>query len=108
MSIGRTLAARPWIAALIILVLVAGWMFSGQSGKDNATSEPVAAHNTAEEQATLLTVQTQLQQAKSIMRYINVYGRSAPARTIDIKAETNGRVVAIGADRGRLDRKSVV
>lgn len=108
MSIGRTLAARPWIAALIIIVLVAGWMFSGQSGKDNVTSETVAARNTAEEQTTLLTVQTQVQQAKSIMRYINVYGRSAPARVIDIKAETNGRVTAIGADRGKLLKKGTV
>ncbi len=108
MSIGRALAAKPWIAALIIVALVAGWMFSGTSGDDATTGKPAVAHNTAKETSTLLSVQTQVQQAKSIMRYINVYGRSAPARVIDIKAETNGRVVAIGADRGKLIKRGAV
>jgi multidrug efflux system membrane fusion protein len=39
--------------------------------------------------------------AEPISRYINVYGRTQPARTITISAETEGRVETIKARRGQ-------
>ncbi len=107
MSIGRTLAAKPWILALAILALVAVWMFSG---KDNNIPATGAAEIQApsDDNATLRAVQVQIQRAESIVRYINVYGRSSPARTIELKAETNGRIVAIGAKRGHSVKKGGV
>ncbi len=107
MSIGRTFAAKPWIPALMILAVVAAWMFSG-SVKPGAADAAGAAQSTADDEPTLRSVQVRTQRAESIVRYINVYGRSAPARTIDIKAETNGRIVAIGAKRGRSVTKGAV
>ena len=107
MSIGRTLAAKPWILALAIIVLVAAWMFTGTANHE-APEATKTARSTADNEPSLRAVQAQVQHAQPIMRYINVYGRSAPARTIDIKAETNGRVTAIGADRGRLITKGTI
>ncbi len=104
MSIGRMLAAKPWILALAIIALVAAWMFSGTANHDGSVETDVAQSVSGDKPA-LRSVQVQIQRAEPIMRYINVYGRSAPARTIDIKSETNGRVVAIGVQRGRLVTK---
>jgi multidrug efflux system membrane fusion protein len=39
--------------------------------------------------------------AEPITRFISVYGRTAPARTITISAETEGRVENITAERGK-------
>ncbi len=106
MSIGRTLAAKPWILALAILALVAAWMLSG---KGNNTAANVAETQAlSNDSVALRAVQVQIQRAEPIVRYINVYGRSSPARTIEVKAETNGRVIAIGADRGRSVKKDGV
>jgi len=107
MSIGRTLAAKPWILALAIIALVAVWMFSGTANHD-APDETTAAGSVSVDALTRRSVQVQIQRAEPIMRYINVYGRSAPARTIDIKSETNGRVVAVGVNRGRLVTKGEI
>lgn len=107
MSIGRTLAARPWISALIIIALVAAWMFSG-TVDNGVTGDMAADQGLTGDDATLRSVQVQIQQGEPIMRYINVYGRSTPARTVEVKAETNGRVVAIGADRGRSVKKGAI
>jgi multidrug efflux system membrane fusion protein len=107
MNIGRTLAAKPWIPALAIIVLVAAWMFSG-TVSNNATGELNAARSVSGNDLTRRAVQVQIQQAEPIIRYINVYGRSAPARTVEVKAETNGRVVAIGIDRGQSAKKGAI
>ena len=40
------------------------------------------------------------QQAEPVTRTISVYGRTAPARQVEIKAETSGRVLTLGIARG--------
>jgi multidrug efflux system membrane fusion protein len=45
-------------------------------------------------------VQVRLQQAEPVERQITLYGRTAPARSVELKAETRGSVTAIGAARG--------
>jgi len=107
MSIGRTLAAKPWIFALAIIVLVAAWMFSG-TVNDEATGEMGSAVNPPGDDPVLRSVQVQIQQAEPIIRYINVYGRSAPARAVDVKAETNGRIVSTGVERGHSAKKGAI
>jgi multidrug efflux system membrane fusion protein len=43
-------------------------------------------------------------QAEPVTRTISVYGRTAPARTVEIKAETSGRVTSVGVSRGEPAR----
>jgi len=107
MSLGRTLAAKPWISALAIIALVAVWMFSG-TVNDDATGEVSSAVNLPGDDPALRSVQVQIQQAELIIRYINVYGRSAPARAVDVKAETNGRIVTTGVGRGHSAKKGAI
>jgi len=102
MSIGRTLAARPWILALVIIAAVVAWMFSGTMGHQAGRSADVPVND---DPPVLRQVQVQTRHAEPVTRYIKVYGRSAPARTVELKAETNGRVVTIGVERGRPVKK---
>ena len=53
-------------------------------------------------------VQVRTQQARPVTRFISVFGRTAPARTVEIKAETSGRVEKLGAARGQQVRKGTV
>jgi len=107
MSIGKTLAAKPWILALGIIAIVVIWMFTG-TAKRNDSDATVSSRTATDSETIQPAVQARIQHAEPIMRYINVYGRTAPARTIDIKAETNGRIVAIGAERGRQVSESEI
>jgi membrane fusion protein, multidrug efflux system len=86
------------IAGAMALVL-AGWLLSGQLDADSrATPEATAA--SAEGQETLPTVRVRELVAAPVAREIVVNGKSSPARAVTIRAETEGRVVELGAERG--------
>jgi multidrug efflux system membrane fusion protein len=100
MGLKRAIAQRPWLLALGTFALVAMWMFSGvwlerELGSEYA--QPVLAPGS---DTGVVRVQVQLQHAEPITRQINVYGQTAPARTIEINSETEGRVEAVEARRG--------
>ncbi len=100
MGLKRVIAQRPWLLALGTFALVAMWMFSGvwlerELGSEYA--QPVLAPGS---DTGVVRVQVQLQHAEPITRQINVYGQTAPARTIEINSETEGRVEAVEARRG--------
>ncbi len=108
MQLKRAIAQRPWLLALGAFVLVAVWMFSGvwrQREFGSEYAQPVFAPGSDIE---VVRVQVQLQQAEPITRQINVYGQTAPARTIEINAETEGRVEAVEARRGARVAESEV
>jgi multidrug efflux system membrane fusion protein len=80
-----------------IVVAVSLWMLSGIG------SEPTADAITATRAAstnTLQQVRVQAMQAREITREILISGRTEPNRLVQIKAETDGRVNAIRAERG--------
>jgi multidrug efflux system membrane fusion protein len=99
MSITNTISERPWILAVAVAALVAGWIATGYIGREplpvtdsgGAGPAPVTAST---------RVQVETRAAQPITRFISVYGRSAPTRVVELKAETDGRVVAIDAGRG--------
>jgi multidrug efflux system membrane fusion protein len=98
------ISERPWILAVAVSLLVVLWMYSGSFGpQELKTTETVGAGGS--ESGALTRVQVQSQFAEEVTRYISVYGQTAPARTITISAETEGRVKTIGADRGTRMRK---
>lgn len=91
-------AARPWLMALLIGVAVVLWMASGQPG-DEARS--AGADQVAQPEPSVVPeVQVRTQSAEWVTRYVTLYGRTAPARAVDLKAETRGRIVAFGVRRG--------
>ena len=58
---------------------------------------------------TQAAVRVRQQVAEEVTRSITVNGRTAPARVVDLNAETDGRVTSIGAERGdRFDAGDVI
>ncbi|HSN69882.1 MAG TPA: efflux RND transporter periplasmic adaptor subunit [Steroidobacteraceae bacterium] len=108
MNIRESLRTRPWLIAVAIVGLVALWMASGGDRGTTASEQDPAANADAAAEA-LPTVQARLQAAEPVTRSLTVYGRTAPARTVELKAETSGRVVEVAAPRGaRLDAGALI
>jgi len=93
----RRIVQRPaWIAggllALLVIWLASGLVASGDRPRD----QPAPAVRTA----ALTPVQVASVAAEKVTRVVTLSGRTAPARTVEVRAETTGRVIAIGAARG--------
>lgn len=99
MSIKATIARRPWILAVLVFAVVAIWMASG-IGNQNITTDTSQISAPGEADG-ITRVQVATMNAEPISRKISVYGRTAPARSITIAAETEGRVETIKARRGK-------
>ena len=106
MNISEAISKRPWLLAVFVAALVSVWMLSGILREGSAPGPlEQAADVGSEAQRAIPRVQVSVQTAKPITRFVSVYGRSAPARSVEIKAETDGRVQSIDADRGARVKK---
>ena len=86
---------RSQLAALGIFLVLSAWLLSGLLRKEESLQEtPVARPKP------LLRVEVNLQRAQAIVRETIIYGRTAPSRTVVLRAETAGRIVEIGRRRG--------
>lgn len=99
MSIKSTIARRPWILAILVSIAVIIWMISGLNEGSEITTDTSQVSAPGEAGA-ILKVQVETRHAEPITRFISVYGRTAPTRTVTISAETEGRVAKINARRG--------
>jgi multidrug efflux system membrane fusion protein len=97
MKSGSIKRYKSWLLSAGIVFTISLWLASGQLGSSEEID--VAAHP-----ATAVTsknaVRVRTQTAEEVMRTIVVNGKTAPARLAHLAAETDGRVVYIGADRG--------
>ena len=95
------------IIAVVLTVAVAGWMFSGQFG--NGGKRPAATEAGSGQPADLPPqVRVERMSAHSHAVAVTVRGRSEAGRRVDVRAETDGRIVEIGASRGDEVRKGGV
>jgi multidrug efflux system membrane fusion protein len=99
MRILETVTRRPWILAVAVTVAVVLWLASGALSRPGKPPALPASAATPGAAATP-RVQVRAQVAEPVTRTISVYGRTAPARKVEIKAETSGRVTALGIARG--------
>lgn len=108
MDLGNVNKFRSWFISAGIAVLVTAWLVSGQFGEEAQDEAPDSViTDTAPAQQSSVRVRTQ--SAEEIMRTIVVNGETAPARIVDIAAETDGRVEYVGASRGsNVDRNTVI
>ena len=91
-------AHRSWLVSAAIASLVTLWLLSGQLGADNSPEiMPDVAVTTTTPKS---SVRVRTQSAEEIMRTIVVNGKTAPARIVDLAAETDGRIEVVGAKRG--------
>ena len=108
MDLGKVKEFRSWLISAGIAVLVTVWLASGQIGGDDPEEAPASGISTAAP-AQQSSVRVRTQSAEEIMRTIVVNGETAPARVVDIAAETDGRVEYVGVDRGaNVERNAVI
>ncbi len=91
------LSRRPGRVAALLLLLLGLWLASGVMMPHRRAADAAAP---AASPAAPTPVQVARIQAQQVERTILLSGRTAPARTVELKAETSGRVAAIGAARG--------
>jgi multidrug efflux system membrane fusion protein len=88
---------EPWLLALCILALVILWLLTGLIWPKQRVADVAAPANA---DAVVSEVQARMLTAEPVARVVSLSARIEPARTVELKAETSGRVVAVGAARG--------
>ena len=89
---------KSWFVSAGIIVVVALWLVSGQFSNSEETER--SAEQTAATVPSRNAVRVRTQSAEEVMRTIVVNGKTAPARIVNLAAETDGRIEYIGAERG--------
>lgn len=98
---------KSWITSAAIALAIAVWLASGYLGDDSKTYENEQRLDTTA--APRASVRVRRQVAEEVTRNIIVNGRTAPARVVELNAETDGRVVGVGAERGeRFDVGDII
>ena len=100
MEVGFFQKHGSWFLSASIAVLVGLWMLSGQ-WDNRDTQEMNAQRSTTSPTIARSSVRVRTQSAEEVQRTIVVNGKTAPARIVELSAETDGRVEFIGAERGR-------
>ncbi len=100
---------NSWLTSAGIALLIGLWLATGRFSGDAADSGAVITSDRAPDQDTRVSVRIRNQAAEEVTRMVRVNGKTAPARIVEINAETDGRVVEVGSERGnRLDRGELI
>lgn len=94
-----------YITASVIALLILGWLFSGQIGNSGPVRHPTLAdQNQAsiakKHDSELTRVRARIVQASPQVQYVVLRGKTKNKRTVDVKAETSGRIVERPVERG--------
>lgn len=109
MNLGKLSKHRSWLYSAGIAALVTLWLLSGQIGSETEDADNSGDQLAASTESAQSTVRVRTQAAEKIVRTISVNGKTAPARIVELSAETDGRVVRIGAERGaNVSRGNVI
>ncbi len=92
-----------WIAG-IIAVAVTLWVLSGV-GADNADTADEAEKPVKVAKASIVKVEVTSSQAQEITKEAEVNSRTAPVRSVRVRAETSGRVIEVVTRRGAKIKK---
>jgi len=107
MNLGNIKKYKSWLTSAGIAVAIAFWLLSGRV-VDNDDEGTLAA-NPATEASIRTSVRVRTQTAEEVTRTITINGKTAPARIVELNAETDGRVVATGVARGeRMEQGEIV
>jgi multidrug efflux system membrane fusion protein len=98
---------RSWLVSAGIVVAITVWLATGSNTEEPRT---LAADRSDTGSGTgQFSVRVRHQVAEEIVRTITVNGKTAPARIVEINAETDGRVIETGVDRGeRVSQGAVI
>jgi multidrug efflux system membrane fusion protein len=90
---------RSWFYSAGIALLITLWLVSGSFGSDDNSDVAVSTVETSSKNPQS-KVRVRTQSAETITRTIVVNGKTAPARIVELGAETDGRIEHVGAKRG--------
>jgi len=98
---------KSWITSGAISIAIALWLVSGSFDGGTKTEQPDA--DPVPISTPRASVRIRHLVADEVTRDIVVNGRTAPARIVELNAETDGRVMLVGVDRGdRFDSGDVI
>lgn len=94
-----------YITATVIALLIGLWLLSGQFGEDGPAEHPTLAEENRQRAAqveddALTRVRARVIQAVPQVQNVVLRGRTENKRTVEVKAETAGRIVERPVDRG--------
>jgi len=102
---------QPGWIAVVILIAVVLWLASGifkSSYSDVAAEQSHDAEADVTQPPRQIRVRVKNSEAKTFTREAIVSAQTAPARVLNLQAETSGRVVGLGAKRGAAVTKGQV
>ena len=89
------------IAAGVVLAL-GGWLLSGQLGADRPEDRPETRVQASGSARPAIQVRVREMVAEPVDLEVVINGRTEAARAVELRAETDGRVIAIGPQRGAV------
>ncbi len=99
MNLERLSQYRSWLVSGGIVVAIVLWLATGSGeGPVAVTTNADASGARTSDEAFAVRIRNQV--AEEVVRTITVNGSTAPARTVELNAETDGRVTQTGVDRG--------
>jgi multidrug efflux system membrane fusion protein len=99
---------RSYLIAAALGLGVAGWVLSGQLDGADSPRQPLSAAMETQTAAALPRVRVRAFSARETVNELVLFGRTEAERQVDIKAQTTGRVVAVGAAKGQTLRRGSV
>lgn len=107
MYLGKLKEHRSWLISAGIAFAIGLWLLSGQFGQSSVGVDTDRVSTVRERSQSSVRVRTQ--SAEEVQRTIVVNGKTAPARIVQLEAETDGRVEFTGARRGsNVERGAIV
>lgn len=102
---------KSWYIAVVVVLLISIWLASGLLAPSASTedSHQIVAGGTETGSTAVSSVRVRTQTAEEVQRTIVVNGKTAPARIVELAAETDGRITFIGAERGtNVDKGAII
>jgi multidrug efflux system membrane fusion protein len=91
---------KSYLIASALTVALGVWMLSGRLSGDPGQAAPVPAEKAAPA-AAAMTVQVREQHAEPVVRELILHGQTQPDRSVTVRAEIDGKVAEIVAERGQ-------
>ena len=85
------------LTALLLVIGLSAWLLSGANTDRQSKHAQVAGHH---QRDTAINVRIRTLRAENVVDEVVLRGRTQPARSVWLRAEIKGRIVAIAAQRG--------
>ncbi|ORT48905.1 hemolysin D [Vibrio sp. qd031] len=105
--VGGFFAQRPWIISLVLFVGLSLWMGLGVLKAEEETQNKKSQENKEVEIPLARVVVTSFN-AEPVAKKIDLYGRTAPDRIVNVSAETGGKIIALDVRKGEYVKKGQI